>query len=516
MADQIKYDEKYFNNLNKIHEKTEEKISKIRWDFASCVPFETVLDYGCGCGELSKYAPKRDDIVIDSYDIGEINGSPYPQTGMKREFYDIIFLNDVIEHVDWANNPDLNMEERIKKSKYVYVTIPVWNFEGDIKKWRHYKPGEHLTYFSEKDISDFFSIRGFVKIKSGYPECPPREDVFTAIFKNTSFLNKKKDNFIEKLSLAQEKAKQKNNNLNYRKIILKQKQSLGDVITFTRSVIDFKQSFPKWDIDVRVPCPEVFQNCPYLTPLSEEDKDVEIFDIEYPDINNSGWSGIHYSDAFRKDIERKVNVDIKKTAFKPDLWISDEEKGWINQVEQTFGWKGKFWILNAGYKPDNELKKYHRWQEVVDLLNEYFDNKIKIVQIGHGHHNHPQLKNVYNLVGKTDVRQLIRLSYWSEGLMGPLSSQFTIAAALGKPGVVVAGGKEGVNWHIYPNIQHLYTNGTINCCLWDGCWMGGNSGSCKNLIETDVGLSPLCFEMIKPSMIFNSVKMYYEGGVLKF
>lgn len=326
------------------------------------------------------------------------------------------------------------------------------------------------------------------------------------------YLKRCEMNFLEKIA----EAKELKNYINKKnkKIILKQKQSPGDILTFTRSVIDFKQSYPEWEIDVRTPCPEIWENCPYLTPLSENDPDVEIYTIEYPDINNSGWSGIHYTDAFRLDIERKVGVNIKKTSYLPEIWISDLEKSWINQVICEFGWNGPFWLLNGGRKQDNELKQYHRWQEVVDLLNDFFKDKVKIVQIGNKNHVHPPLKGVLNLVGKTDLRQLIRLAYWSEGLIGPLSFQFVLAAALRKPGVVVAAGKEGVNWHIYPHIRHLYTNGSLDCCKWDGCWKGGEKGECLKKIKINAEDVPLCFEMIKPHMISDSVKMYYEGEVL--
>ena len=275
---------------------------------------------------------------------------------------------------------------------------------------------------------------------------------------------------------------------------------------------DFKLSYPEWDIDVRSPANEIFENCPHLTSLDEKDPEVETFKIGYPDINISGWNGLHYTDAFRNDIERQLNIKIKKTSFRPVLWISDEEKGWINQVETEFDWKGPFWIINAGQKPDNDLKYYHRWQEVVDLLNEYFKDKVKIVQIGHVDHIHKNLDGVLNLVGKTDLRQLIRLGYWSEGFIGPLSFQFVLGAALEKPGVVVAGGKEGVNWHIYPNIRHLCVNGSIDCCKWDGCWKSKKEHCTHYNHDLDV---PLCYELIKPHMVTDAVKMYYEGGVLK-
>lgn len=303
-----------------------------------------------------------------------------------------------------------------------------------------------------------------------------------------------------------------------RKIILRQGQSPGDILTFTRALADFKLSYPDYQIDVRTPAKEIWDNNPRLTPLDEKDNDVEIYTIGYDEINISGWSGLHFSDAFRHDIEKKVGVKIKKTGIRPELWLSKEELSWYNQAHCDLGWNGPYWIINAGRKPDNELKQYHRWPEVVDLLNEYFKGKIKIVQIGHKDHIHPPLKGTLNLIGKTDLRQLIRLTYWAHGTIGPISLQFVMSAAAWnedfnnfQPSVCVAGGKEGVRWHLYPHVRYLYMNGALPCAKWDGCWLGGKQGLCK-AIEKGV---PRCFRMTKPHMIADAVISYYEGGVLK-
>lgn len=300
-----------------------------------------------------------------------------------------------------------------------------------------------------------------------------------------------------------------------RKIILRQGQSPGDVITFTRSVGDLKESYPNYQIDVRSPCPEVWENNPRLTPLKDDDLGVETFTIGYDEINQSGWNGLHFSDAFRHDLEKKLKIPIKKTGIRPEIWISDQEKGWYGKPHCEFGWDGPYWVLNAGRKPDNELKQYHRYQEFVDLFNETFKGVVKLVQIGHPDHIHPNLNGVLDLKGKTNLRELIRLCYWAQGTIGPLSIQFVISAAFEQPAVVLAAGKEGVNWHIYPHMRYIYTNGALECCRWGGCWLGGIQGRCKDLIQTDKGLVPKCFEMIKPYMINDAVKWYYEGGRLK-
>jgi len=283
----------------------------------------------------------------------------------------------------------------------------------------------------------------------------------------------------------------------------------------TRAVADLKLTYPEYEIDVRSPCPEIWENNPHITKLKDADPEVEKYAVSYETPNGlhqSGWSGEHFSDAFRNDLEQKLGVKIIKTGIRPELWVSGDEQHWINQCETTFGWHGGFWLLNAGHKPDNELKQYHRWQEVVDGFNAYFRGAVRIVQIGHKSHVHPPLKDVYSLVGQTDLRQLIRLGWWAHGTIGPLSFQFVMSAAFEQPHVVVAAGKEGVRWHIYPHGRYIYTNGALNCCQWDGCWKGGATKDCSDLLYG----TPRCFSLIEPHMIVDAVTMYYKGGRLNF
>ena len=296
-----------------------------------------------------------------------------------------------------------------------------------------------------------------------------------------------------------------------RKIILSQRQSPGDILVFTRALGDLKMTHPDWLIDVRSPCQEIFENNPRITPLKDDDPEVEKFDAEYPDIHNSGWSGMHFTEGYYKDLEKKLYTKINRTGLRPEIWISDEERGWYNQVHCEFNYDGPFWVLNAGSKQDNELKQYHRWQEVVDLLNKEFDGKAKIVQVGDKRHVHPKLEGVLDLVGKTDVRQLIRLIYHAHGTIGPISFQMHISGAFQQPAVVVAGGKEPIRWEMYPNHRYLAVNGAILCAAWDGCWKGGPAKKCSQLID---GV-PRCFRMIEPYMVSDAVMMYYKGGALE-
>jgi ADP-heptose:LPS heptosyltransferase len=295
-----------------------------------------------------------------------------------------------------------------------------------------------------------------------------------------------------------------------RKLILTQPQSPGDILVFTRLIADLKTTYPAWQIDVRTPCPEIFENNPHLTPLSERDPQVQLVTIKADDdswLHKSGWSCIHYAEGMIRDAERYLGMPITRTSIRPEIYLSEAEKKWTNQVQTEFGYSGKFWLINAGYKPECPLKYYPYYQEVVHLLRD----KIQFVQIGHKDHIHPPLEGVFNLIGKTDLRQLIRLCYWAQGTLGGISFQMHLAAAYQAPAVVLAGAKEGPHWELYPNQRYLYTNGALKCGAWDGCWKSKLT-DCVNL----TGGYARCFTMIHPATVAEAVTSYYRGGMLTF
>jgi len=177
----MQYNNQYYKMMIKNNSATAEFINKKRWDYIKELNPQIVLDYGSGCNFLTKFAPKN--IIVDSFDIGHLNGKLYPQTGILHDYYDLIFFNDVIEHVDWKNNPDNNIEKIFQKTNYIFISIPICSDIKNLKNWKHYKPGEHLTYFTKKSIEDFLNTRNFTIVKKSSVECPPRKDIFSFVYK---------------------------------------------------------------------------------------------------------------------------------------------------------------------------------------------------------------------------------------------------------------------------------------------------------------------------------------------
>lgn len=180
--EEFDYDAAYLENMLHMYSGSAGKIAQIRWGFVKEAEAQSVLDFGCGCNFMTIFAPDGTD--IDSYDIGHIDDNPYPQTGIRRDHYDLILLHDVLEHVDWQRAPDVKIEEMLHKTRWVSITVPMLPSGQPLNEgWKHYKPIEHLTYFTVESLDEFFKKRGFEKVKSGYPECPPRTDILSVLYK---------------------------------------------------------------------------------------------------------------------------------------------------------------------------------------------------------------------------------------------------------------------------------------------------------------------------------------------
>lgn len=308
-----------------------------------------------------------------------------------------------------------------------------------------------------------------------------------------------------------------------KKLILSNPLAPGDILVGTCAIRDLHKAYPgEYLTDIRVPsgCEQIFENSPYITKLDDQDPECQKIRMDYDDIHNSGWSGRPFVTAHALKLAEILGRPIPHTSLRPDIFLSQDEKNWPSPVLKECGYIGKYWIINAGVKNDYTLKFYHRYQEVVDMLKD----KITFVQVGQLEHNHPALEGVLDMRGKTDLRQLFRLSYHAEGAITPVSLQMVVMAALSKPCVVVSGGREPVRWQLTPDHRFLYVNGAIECARFDGCWKSvlrpnpsnPTAKECVNVVSVEGQDVPLCMDMIRPEDIARAVELYYIGKVLQY
>lgn len=145
-------------------------LSDVRWNFiqsALDLPVGShVLDVGYGNGAFLKRA-RHAGMLISGIDLhGEDFNVPEASFHDVVE-YDLVTFFDSLEHFsDFA--PILAL-----KARHVIVSLPLTPgfLLASPLHWRHYKPGEHLHYFSPDSLDTFMRAWGFPrKILAGYPE----------------------------------------------------------------------------------------------------------------------------------------------------------------------------------------------------------------------------------------------------------------------------------------------------------------------------------------------------------
>ena len=318
------------------------------------------------------------------------------------------------------------------------------------------------------------------------------------------------------------------------KFILRSFQSPGDILMLTAAVRDLHAAYPgQFVTDVRTSADELWLNNPHRTPLKEGQAGVQLLDMHYPLIHQSNQRPYHFLHAYAQYLEEQLKLRIPVTRFQGDIHLAPEEKQQpLNGAASAVG--DHFWMVIAGGKYDFTAKWWNpeSYQQIVD----HFQGKIQFVQCGEQGHWHPRLKGVIDLVGKTTLREFVRLMYHADGVLCPVTFAMHLAAAVpAKPGkprhrpcVVVAGGREPPHWEAYPHHQFLSTVGALSCCAEGGCWKSrcqlvgdGDMKDRRDLCEKPVQVSaelriPRCMEMVRPADVIRRIELYYEGGALSF
>lgn len=296
----------------------------------------------------------------------------------------------------------------------------------------------------------------------------------------------------------------------------------------TAAVRDLHLSCPgQFVTDVRTSSPGLWEYNPFLTTLHEDDPAVEIIRCQYPLIHRSNHLPYHFIHGFRLFLEEQLGVAIQPHGFKGEVRLSPTEKQWPSQVNGQADPTLPLWIVVSGGKNDFTAKWWdpERYQQVVD----HFAGRIQFVQCGEGGHHHPPLSGVINLLGQTDLRQMVRLMYHADGALCPVTMHMHLAAAVEtRPGhpanracVVVAGGREPSQWEAYPHHRYLAVNGALPCCDKGGCWKSRvrplNDGDAKDLdlcllpVETRPGyFLPRCLDMIRALDAITAIEQYLE------
>ncbi len=124
-----------------------------------CLPGHTVLDYGAGCGTFVRWALAAGYRAM-GYDICPATVEHLARISAYSENieeFDVVTFWDSLEHIDQPQRP----LARVRDGAHVLVAIPIFEDLRRIRESKHYRPGEHLYYWSVPGFLRWMSRQGF-------------------------------------------------------------------------------------------------------------------------------------------------------------------------------------------------------------------------------------------------------------------------------------------------------------------------------------------------------------------
>lgn len=310
------------------------------------------------------------------------------------------------------------------------------------------------------------------------------------------------------------------------KLILINRQSPGDGVAMLYAIMSLHSTYPgEYLTDVRVPYGQIFQYNNKIIDIPDSDEEAIRLEMSYPEINRSNQVCVSFMNGMVHELAIKIGRPITKIDVNGFMPIGPEEVLWYSVIYEALGKDVPYWVVDAGYKQDFTAKFWgtSNYQTVVDGLPD-----VTFVQVGDKNHVHTPLvgSNVVDLVGKTDLRQLIRLIFNAYGVITPVSLPMVLATAIPvhprfqkqlRSCVVISGGREPNQYQQLPGHQFFHTIGQLDCCAAGGCWLsrtvpvgdGDNKDSsslCKRPVFYDGQYIPQCMKNIDPVDVINTIK----------
>jgi hypothetical protein len=148
-----------------------------------CGPWVPVLDVGIGGGAFVDTMADALGADVNEEAIHYLRGQNKLFDPSEHEKASIIVTFwDSIEHI---KDPD----PLLHFARFAVISTPIYESAEHVINSKHYKPGEHLWYFTERGLCRFMAERGFVlEVSNRMEETVGRDGIGTFIFKRTEVL----------------------------------------------------------------------------------------------------------------------------------------------------------------------------------------------------------------------------------------------------------------------------------------------------------------------------------------
>ena len=156
MSTLVKYDEAYFNKCLGYEDKDiAVAINDGRKALVKKYHKGRVLDIGIGSGEFIKKRPDTYGYDINPVGLQWLYDNRY-YSDKFRDFNAFTFW-DVVEHVDAPEG----YFKRFPDGAFVFFSLPIFGDLQSIRGSKHYRPNEHLYYFTSQGFIDWMAMHRF-------------------------------------------------------------------------------------------------------------------------------------------------------------------------------------------------------------------------------------------------------------------------------------------------------------------------------------------------------------------
>lgn len=174
----------YFEYYNRLADRQETELlynirHKVCDDYAHGLP---ILDFGVGSGDFIKRRP--DGVSVKGFDIDPLAVDWLKENGYWLDFYkegnipECVTFWDSLEHLP-------NVKDVVNKCpKLIICAIPIFLGYEDILKSKHFRPNEHIWYFTKLGFENFMESLGFTLIMvKNLEQLAGRESIYTFVFR---------------------------------------------------------------------------------------------------------------------------------------------------------------------------------------------------------------------------------------------------------------------------------------------------------------------------------------------
>ena len=177
----FEYDSKYIQKFVD-YEKDDNTLilNKMRTEFVNkYIRDGWLLDYGCGAGTFIKIrGPNTFGFDVSSVVIEWLERKKLFFDPEETTYIDSISFWDSLEHIKF---PGVILK---KIRHYAFVSMPIYDNLDHVLSSKHFKPNEHLYYFTRDGLIRYMTLNGFNCIEeSNFESLIGRKDIGSFVFK---------------------------------------------------------------------------------------------------------------------------------------------------------------------------------------------------------------------------------------------------------------------------------------------------------------------------------------------